>query len=253
MSFSLRLVLIHGFTERPSMWDELISELDDSTIAVSTPSLPGHGNHPALSVDRTAAAYSSAIIKQIPDDGLPWIVIGHSMGGYLASSVVQLAGERIAALGFFHSKAGSDNARKIEDRRRAIEAAAQNRELYLSTMLRNTLAENNIESFQQSLQQMIDAAKKDISVDCIVASHEVMIERPDNIEFLKHVDFPVFYFAGSDDKSIPLNLLREEWQKLPAARITIAEDTGHMGHIEAKGAATQWLKDICTDVRVGMD
>jgi pimeloyl-ACP methyl ester carboxylesterase len=253
MSYSCRLVLIHGFTERPSMWDELVSELHDSAIAISTPSLPGHGDHADLSVDRTAVAYCNAIINQIPDDGLPWIVIGHSMGGYLASSLVQMVGERIAALGFFHSKAGADDERKIEDRRRAIEAAAQNRELYLSTMLRNTMSDSNADLLRHPLQKMIDTAKQDITVDCIRASHEVMIERPDNIGFLKHAHFPVFYFAGSEDKSIPLNQLREEWEKLPASRITIVENTGHMGHIEAKAEALQWLKDVCSEVRVGID
>jgi pimeloyl-ACP methyl ester carboxylesterase len=98
---------------------------------------------------------------------------------------------------------------------------------------------------------MIDTAKQDITVDCIRASHEVMIERPDNIEFLKSVAFPVYYFLGKEDKSIPLDQLRGELERLPAAHIHIVENTGHMGHIEAKAEAVSWVKDVCSAVRVG--
>ena len=242
-----RLVLIHGFTERPSMWDDLIVDLHDETITISTPSIPGHGNLRAIPSERTAKAYCAAIIKQIPDDSLPWIVVGHSMGGYLASSLVAMMPNRIAALGFFHSKAGADNAQKKEDRRRAISAAAQNKDLYLDTMLRNTLAEKNLDLHRNELQSMIESAKTDITPECIAASHEVMIERPDNIDFLATARFPIYYFLGSDDKSIPYEQITSEIEAIPNAIVQLERHVGHMGHIECREAAADWLFKVCSN------
>jgi pimeloyl-ACP methyl ester carboxylesterase len=244
MSATRRLVLIHGFTERPSMWDSLISELNDDSIAISTPSIPGHGSHPEIPYNRTAQTYCQAIIDQLPAADLPWIVVGHSMGGYLASTLVTMAPQRIAALGFFHSKAGADNATKIEDRKRAIEAAKQNRALYLGTMLRNTLAECNMERCSEALSDMISAAQHDISSACIEAAHTVMIQRPDNVEHLRRAAYPVYYFLGRNDKSIPLDQLGDELKSLSNAQITIAENTGHMGQIEAPREALNWIKQV---------
>lgn len=245
MSATRRLVLIHGFTERPSMWDELIDALNDDSLAITTPSIPGHGAHIEIPNDHTSKAFCEAIIKQIPDDTLPWIVVGHSMGGYLASSLVLMMQERIAALGFFHSKAGADNTQKMEDRKRAITAASQNKDLYLGTMLRNTMAEGNLGLFESELNLMIDSAKEDISTECIAAAHEVMIERPDNVQSLSKAHFPIYYFLGLKDKSIPYEQIEAEITSLPAAKVYIAENAGHMGHIECKEAAIQWLEEVC--------
>jgi len=245
MSVSRRLVLIHGFTERPSMWDALVSELNNPRIAVSTPSIPGHGEHPDLLNACTAKAYCEALLKQIPDDNLPWIVIGHSMGGYLASSLVKMVPHRIHALGFFHSKAGADNASKIDDRKRAMAAASKSKDLYLATMLRNTLAEGNVAQFLHELNDMIEAAQHDITSDCIVAAHSVMIERPDNVEHLKNVGFPIYYFLGAEDKSIPYEQIKTELASLPKAHVQIIEHAGHMGQIECKADAVEWIRSLC--------
>jgi len=240
-----RLVLIHGFTERPAMWDELVAGLDVSDLTVSTPSIPGHGECTEIPTEHTSQAYCEALLKQLPHDDLPWIIVGHSMGGYLAAQLVQHMPERICALGFFHSKAGADHAEKKEERRRAIAIAASDKNLYLATMLRNTLAERNVELLRDPLSLMIEAAKNDISYKCIVAAQEVMIERPDAIEYLRSAHFPIHYFLGMEDKSIPYQQLTHELDALPQATLQTVENVGHMGHMECKDLAMQWLRKIC--------
>jgi hypothetical protein len=153
--------------------------------------------------------------------------------------------ERIQAIGFFHSKAGSDSAEKIEDRKRAIATAAQNKDLYLATMLRNTLAKDNYPRFQKELSLLIEQAKHDISVACIEAAQEVMIQRPDNIGFLSVAAFPIHYFLGKQDRSILFEHMQEELLALPSASMQVAESAGHMGHIECRTEAIEWLKRVC--------
>jgi pimeloyl-ACP methyl ester carboxylesterase len=245
MSAARRLVLIHGFTERPTMWEVMLTGWSDDTMVVSTPSIPGHGNHPEIPVIRTAESYCEALLQQIPDDNLPLIVVGHSMGGYLASTLVRMLPDRIQALGLFHSKAGTDSPEKIEDRKRAMATAAQNKDLYLATMLRNTLAEDNQTHLRKELETMIEQAKHDISVACIEAAQEVMIQRPNNIDFLSTAAFPIHYFLGKQDKSIVYELMNEELLALPGASLHTAASAGHMGHIECRTEAIEWLKRVC--------
>ena len=79
-----------------------------------------------------------------------------------------------------------------------------------------------------------------------------MIERPDNIGFLKSAQFPVYYFLGREDKSIPLDQLMVELEQLPLANSHIVERAGHMGHIEAKSEAVRWLREVCSAVLVAV-
>lgn len=240
-----RLVLIHGFTERPSMWNSLIDGMNDDTLAISTPSIPGHGNHPEIPENPTTQSYCNAIMAQIPNDDLPWIIVGHSMGGYLASSLVTMVPERIHSLGLFHSKAGADDDAKRDDRRRAIAAASKNKDLYLATMLRNTLADENVERLRDELNTMIENAQQDISSECIAAAQRVMIDRPDNISFLQQAAFAIHYLLGKQDKSIPFEIAQREVESLPKATVHVLEKTGHMGQIENLREAADWLRRLC--------
>jgi pimeloyl-ACP methyl ester carboxylesterase len=247
MSATRRLVLIHGFTERPSMWDKLIHPINDPTLAISTPSIPGHGALPEIPDELSAESYCRAIAEQLPHDDLPWIVVGHSMGGYLAATLARMFPERITALGFFHSKAGADNVAKIEDRKRAIVTAEHNKDLYLGTMLRNTFSEKTIERYREQLTQMIADAQQDISYSCVAAAHAVMIERADGVSTINNANYPVAYFLGTDDKSVSFESLQSELDEIKRAQITLIENVGHMGHIECFEEAAQWLKKLCAE------
>ncbi len=247
MSATRRLVLIHGFTERPAMWATLINQINDPTLAISTPTIPGHGALPEIPHELTAESYCKAIAEQLPHDDLPWIVVGHSMGGYLAATLARMFPDRIAALGFFHSKAGADNAAKIEDRKRAIATAEHNKDLYIGTMLRNTFSAKNIERFREPLTQMIADAQHDISYACIAAAHTVMIERADGVSNINNANYPVAYFLGTDDKSISFESLQSELDEMKRAQITLIENAGHMGHIECFEEAAEWLKNLCAE------
>jgi pimeloyl-ACP methyl ester carboxylesterase len=92
---------------------------------------------------------------------------------------------------------------------------------------------------------MIESAKKDITYECISAAHHVMIERGDAISYLGSAQFPVHYFLGLEDKSIPFAKMKYELSSLPNALAELAENTGHMGHIECKSAAIAWLRKVC--------
>jgi len=247
MSFTRRLVLIHGFTERPTMWNHLLNTLHDPTLAISTPSIPGHGAVMEIPEELTAENYCRAIANQLPQDDLPSIVVGHSMGGYLAATLACMFPNRIASLGFFHSKAGADSASKIEDRKRAIATAQHNKDLYLGTMLRNTFSEKNTERFREQLAQMIADAQQDISYACIAAAHTVMIERTDQVSTIIKANYAISYFLGTDDKSVSYESLQSELSAIKRAKVTLIENAGHMGHIECFEEASKWLRALCEE------
>ncbi len=239
-----RLVFIHGFLENATMWKTIVPHLSKSNYKLDFPELPGHGENSFLPKEKTAESYCKNILDQVAmneDDRL--FIIAHSMGGYLSASLASMIPNQISALCLFHSKAGADNAEKIADRKRAIEAATANKELYVRTMVTNVFYEKNRERCQTEIEKQISEAQQ-LSVETITGAQQVMIERPDRIAAMQQRNFPLYYFLGEKDTSVPLEVAENELTQLPGAVAHIARETGHMGHIENKREAVEFLQRI---------
>lgn len=244
MAEKKRLVFIHGFLENAGMWQSIISGISKKNYVVNTPELPGHGNHLSLPNAHVAEAWCDDIIRQLNislDESV--FVIGHSMGGYLASTLVGMIKDQVSGLCLFHSKAGSDLEQKREERLRAIEAAKSNKELYVRTMISNIFFEGTRSKHHAHIEKQIEYAKS-LSLETIIASQEVMISRPDNIVRLQERHFPLFYFLGEHDTSLPLGMMMKEVNQLPGALVHIEPGIGHMGHIEATKSAIDFIQRI---------
>lgn len=241
---SRHLILIHGFLEDSSMWNYILPHLSKKDYVISTPELPGHGKNKTIPKDKTAESYCAYLLQQLDlksDDTA--IVIGHSMGGYLATTLVQMMPCKVHSLCLFHSKAGSDSEQKIADRKRAIDAARENKELYVRTMINGIFGSANKIRCHEEIERQIAYASQ-LSFETIEAALSVMIQRPDNIERMKQRNFSLYYFLGDNDNSLPLEVMHQEIAQLPGSVAHIAQDIGHMGHIERTKEAAEFLQRI---------
>jgi pimeloyl-ACP methyl ester carboxylesterase len=244
------LVFIHGFLEDSSMWKHILPHLSKSGWVIDLPELPGHGNNSFLPEEKNAKAYCKNILEQIelaPDDEA--FIIAHSMGGYLSASLAEMIPTQISGLCFFHSKAGADNEQKIADRKRAIEAARENKSLYVRTMINNIYFEGNRERCKNEMEAQI-AYAQNLSIETIVAAQEVMISRPDRVETMLHRNFPLYYFLGDRDSSLPNDVMMAEVSRIPGAVAHLVQGIGHMGHIENKREAVEFIQRIMRAVSI---
>lgn len=240
-----RLVLLHGFLESAAMWKYIVPRLSyRRNFNLSIPELPGHGNNTFLPNELTMEAYCQNILDQLKlDDKEEVFIIGHSMGGYLAANLAAMMPQRVSGLCFFQSKAGKDSEEKITERKRAIEAARQNKSLYVRTMLTNCVLEANRDRLREDLEQTIAEANK-LSFDAINAAQTVMIGRPCNIDVLKNRRFPLYYFLSHLDPSLPSEVLDKELAQLPGAVAYHASNTAHFGYMESNREAVDFIKRI---------
>lgn len=165
------------------------------------------------------------------------------MGGYLASHVVQRIHSQVCGLLLFHSKAGADSEEKINDRKRAIAAAQENKNLYVRGMITGCYAPSLREQLQTEMEAHIAFAQT-LSAETIAASQQFMIQREDALDFMKHRHFPLYYFLGEKDASIPLEVAQAELAQLPGAMAHVAEGVAHMGHYECTREAADFIQRI---------
>jgi pimeloyl-ACP methyl ester carboxylesterase len=233
----IKIIAIHGFLGNNEMWKELLP----STFSFYTPQLAGHGNNDSLPTD-TIEKFANHILQQIEhQEADEYIWIGHSMGGYVAAHLAKLFPTKTKALAFFHSTADADSELKKQDRLRAIEAAEKHKALYAANLIDGLF--HNADAHRIAINEQIEKIEG-LSAESTVQSLRAMRERESSISFLQSANFPIYYFAGANDKVLSLEKMNAEWTLLPSAKITVVPEIGHMGHIENISAAKSFLEEV---------
>jgi pimeloyl-ACP methyl ester carboxylesterase len=102
------VVLIHGFCESLSLWDDWQEDLVDEDLRIIRVDLPGFGASTATAdnMDDYAASVNAVIKKVKIKRG---ILIGHSMGGYVTLALAATQPTWLIGVGLFHSHPYADN------------------------------------------------------------------------------------------------------------------------------------------------
>jgi pimeloyl-ACP methyl ester carboxylesterase len=80
----MQVVLLHGVTNSKRAFDRLVPLLDD--FDVTALDLPGHGAKASEPFAATIPAVAAAIAPEIPG---PSLVLGHSLGGVIATAIAE--------------------------------------------------------------------------------------------------------------------------------------------------------------------
>ena len=236
----IKIIAIHGFLGNNEMWKELLP----STFSFYTPQLAGHGNDDSLPTD-SIEDFAQHILQQIDlQESDEYIWIGHSMGGYVAAHLAKTFPEKTKTLAFFHSTADADSELKKQDRLRAIEAAEKHKALYAANLIDGLF--HNADAHRIAINEQLEKIEG-ISAESTVQSLRAMRERASSISFLQSTHFPIYYFAGANDKVLSLEKMEAEWTLLPSTKITVVPEIGHMGHIENIPAAKKFIEEVLSE------
>ena len=91
----MRIVLLHGWLMSPGIWSAVRRALPPA-LEVVAPSQPGHGTEPPLT-DNSMAGWRDWLVTRADTDK-PLLLVGHSMGGMLAMSMLAHRPERVAGV-----------------------------------------------------------------------------------------------------------------------------------------------------------
>lgn len=238
-----KAVFVHGFMGSADMWGSVV--LADWLMGweVHAVHLPGHHKDHRLPDHYNITSFAEDVLSQVQfgsNDTL--LLVGHSMGGYIAADIAARYPNQIHGLVLFHSKVSNDSEAKRSDRARAIELSHANTSLYISTMLRNTFSPQNLTRVITNLSELIDSAQWRISHECIRACHTAMMNREDRLAVMDAAGIRRYYFLGSEDGAIPFSAIQEELKNVAEENIWLEEGCGHMGHIEAPEASRKFFE-----------
>ena len=234
------VVLLHGFAEDGSTWDNLLAPLS-ARCRLIIPNLPA-----ASSIEDLATAVK-ALLDHLGIDKC--IMIGHSMGGYIALAFAEKYPDRLTALGLFHSTAYPDSEEKKAIRRKSIDFIRKNgADLFIRQSTPGLFGQYTHQHHPQLIDAMIDRYAT-FSPDTLIAWYQAMITRPDRTAVLREFHGPILFIIGEEDTIIPLHGALEQSHLPAVSHIHLVKNTGHEGMHESPGPCNDILQDFINFVQ----
>ena len=242
------VVLLHGFLERLEMWNYFSSQISKSNRVISI-DLLGHGDTESIGYVHTMAnmaEYVKAVLDSLKIR--KYILVGHSMGGYVVLSLSEKFTDNIKGLCLFHSTSLSDTDEKKKNRDQAIVLVKQNHKSFIRKAIPMLFRPKNRKLFSEELKEA-KAMALTTSKQGVIAALEGMKIR-ENFEMVLHfAPFPKQMIIGKYDNALPYNSLISQVKGIE--NISVDEfPVGHMGHIEAKEetllALRKFIKHVST-------
>lgn len=213
------------------MWKEYVDFFSEK-YRVITIDLLGHGESEPLGYVHEMednANVVNEVLKNIKIETA--IIVGHSMGGYVALAFAELYPDKIQKLVLLNSTSKEDSEERKLNRTRAIKAVKQNYASFVSLAIANLFSENNRTRLAEEIEKVKTEALK-TPLQGIIASQEGMKIRKDREWILKENRFPVLLILGKKD---PVLNYEENLSQIEdtTAELVSFED-GHMSQIENK-------------------
>jgi 3-oxoadipate enol-lactonase len=175
------------------------------------------------------------------------IIMGHSMGGYVALAAWKLAPDRFLALGLIDSHTGADTEEGRRGRYKMAEkVAAEGSKVAAEAMLPKLFAPN-----LSAAAPVIDQVRQMIlntSPAGIVGALKGMAGRIDSGPLLSNLHIPVLILTGDKDQIIPLETAKAMAATIPTATLTMVENAGHMPMLEQPQATTTALRKFLSGI-----
>lgn len=220
------VVLLHGFGEDSTIWSGYVPFLQKDFFII-TP------EYARLSHLKTIEQYADFVNELVVESGFEkCILIGHSMGGYIALAFVEKYPEKVLGLSLFHSTSFADSDEKKVARTKNVEfLKAHGTEAFIKATTPNLYAENFAKKYPEVIQKHI-LASSSLPVEALIAGMEAMRERPDRKHVLKSLRCPVMFIIGEKDKSVAPADAKAQIMIPKFFSTLILDEVAHMGMIE---------------------
>ena len=222
-----QLLLLPGFMLDQTLWDDLREGLQQL----------GQLHFGDLGQDDSISAMAARVLQQAPPR---FILIGFSMGGYVAQAIMQQAPERVIALALLNTSARQQNPREIAGNKVQLELAKQVpfkglTSRALASSLHPDLAHDRV--LLDKLQAMALHNGKDVFI------HQLSALRSDGYAELHKIQCPTLIVASSNDQLSSIAESQQMLEQIATAHMVLIENCGHMTPLEKPQQLLQILSD----------
>lgn len=237
------VVLLHGFLQNLDVWSSYVLSYMHH-LRVITIDLPGHGQTETFS-ETHSMDFMARMVKTVLDEaGVDQcVMIGHSMGGYVALAFAEKHPYLLRGLGLINSHALPDSDEHRHWRQAICEQVKENRASYIVNFVPTLFDDHNRAGLSQDIKDLQDQCLETRS-ESIIAAQNGMMNRPSRIDVLRQLEVPILFIYGKNDNRIPLELAISQAMIPHHAEILILDNVGHMAFIEEREYVKPRIKNF---------
>lgn len=234
------LLFIHGFPLNRGCWSRQIDGFKHSNRVIAA-DLRGFGASEPSSGDVTMKGFAEdlfALCQQLQTG--PAIVVGHSMGGYIALAFAKAFPMFLSGLVLVGTRAGGDDeaaaaARRATAKKVQDEGLGSVIEAMSPKMLSAT---NTDEAMAHAVREFMWSSSSKGVVDALLG----MAQRPDERAHIQDIRASTLVVTGADDQIIPPSESEQLAQAIPGAELVVVPRAGHLVAYEQPQAFNAALK-----------
>lgn len=247
------VVLVHGFPLDHTMWNEQIGALADCCRVIA-PDLRGFGKSslgdadPMIGVSMERYADDLAEFLDVLAIHEPIVVVGFSMGGYVAWQFVRKHASRLRGLVQCDTKAAADTDDARAVRLKMADQVSEWGSARVAEMLGpKLLARRSFEAKPAVVAEVrrVVAATPPAAIAC---AQRGMASRPDMTGLLPSIRVPTLVLVGQEDAISPPAEMRAIAEAIPNARFVEIPDAGHMTTMENPQAVNGALRPFVEEI-----
>jgi pimeloyl-ACP methyl ester carboxylesterase len=156
------------------------------------------------------------------------VLIGHSLGGYVALSMVEKNPEIFAGLGLFHSTAYSDSEEKKQSRIKTLDFIDNNGvQKFTTNFIAPLFADQNHHAIEK-VKQIAGLS----STEAVKGYTLAMRDRQDRTDVIKNYNKEILFIAGEKDGGIPASSVVKQSALSTKSEVHVLEGVAHMGMFE---------------------
>lgn len=231
--FRQTLVLLHGFLQNLDVWSSYVLSYMHH-VRVITIDLPGHGLTDTF-CDVHTTDFMASIVKEVLNAaGVDQcVMVGHSMGGYVALAFADRYPYFVKGLGLINSHALADSAEHRQRREEVCEAVQLNRASYIVGFVPSLFDDSRTVALSHDIKDLSDQCLETTTAS-ILAAQRGMAQRPSRLDVLQRLDVPFFFVYGKNDPRIPIELAITQTLLPRRSETLILADVAHMAFLEER-------------------
>lgn len=236
-------LLLHAFPFAGDMWDSVARSLRRDGHVVHAPDLRGFG---ACPLGAQAPDLDLMVDDVLPlMGGDPAIVVGCSMGGYVALALARRRPDSIAALALVDTKATADGegARIHRERIASLAESGGDWSAGMIDGLLGVTSRANRPDVVRRVENQLAGAKR----ASVAWAQRAMAKRPDATGTVAALDAPVLVVMGEEDTMSPLTEQHIIAEAAASSRVVVIPEAGHLSPLEAPNEVAAALATLAAD------